>query len=160
MKQVLIDTSEGHVGIVIAEDLIVKIFTSTLSKRFGKPIHMNELTNGEKLSVLRAFDKLFYDKSYSKSEIELYCFVAKGSKWWNNLIDRITQMNISVLNVDYEVLDILKRNVNPLRLRMVNVYVIKETLQFADIIAFGNSHYKLVKNIWKNVPLKKGSAPD
>jgi hypothetical protein len=160
MKQVLIDTSEGHVAIVIAEDLIVKIFTSELSKRFGKPIHMKELSKGEKISALKAFDTLFYDKSYSKSEIRLYCFLAEGSKWWNNLIDRITQMNLSVLNVDYEVLDILKRNVNPLRLKGVNIYTIKETLQFADIIAFGNSHNKLVKNIWKNVPLEKGREPD
>ena len=43
MKEVLIDTSEEHVAIVIAEGLIVKIFAKALTKKYGKPIHMKEL---------------------------------------------------------------------------------------------------------------------
>lgn len=72
MKEALIDTSKNHVGIVIAEGLVIKIINKELTKRFGKYVHMRELKLIEKFSVLKMFDRIFYEKGFSKKVIELY----------------------------------------------------------------------------------------
>jgi hypothetical protein len=154
MKEVLIDTSEGHVGIVIAESQIIRTFCSKLTKRFGRPVHMSQLSLGQKFAALRRFDDLFYGRDYSKREIELYSLQEGSSKWWVGLVQGLVQKRITTFNVDFEVLVIFKRCIDNMKLRALDIYTIEETLQLADIIAFGNSHRKLARNIWKNVPLK------
>jgi hypothetical protein len=157
MKEALIDTSENHVGIVIAEGLIIKILEKELRKKFGKSIHMKELKPGEKISVLRAFDQIFYEKGFTGKAIELYSIEVSDAKFWTVLIKVFIQRKIETVNADYEVRESLERFVNALLLRPLRIYLTKKTLQFADIVAYANSHQNLVKHIWKNVPLKRGN---
>jgi hypothetical protein len=157
MKEVLIDTSEDHVGIVIAEGLIIKSFTREFTKIFGKPVHMRELKFSEKFSIVRKFEQFFRERSYSRKEVELYSIEVTDAKFWTILIKAILNRKIESVNADYEVQQSLKRFVNVLLLRQLNFFLLKETLQFADIVAYGNSHQDLVKHIWKNVPVERGS---
>lgn len=157
MKEALIDTSENHVGIVLAEGLVITTLTKELKKEFGNPIHMNELKPGEKFKVLRVFNRVFRDKGFSKKLVEIYCFEVSGAGFWRELVEGLIERKVNDMNVDYEVHESLTKYVNGFLLRTLNIYTNKETIQFADIVAYGNSHHNLVKNIWKNVPMKAWS---
>jgi len=158
MKEVLIDTSEDHVAVVVAEGLIVKLFAKTLTKKYGNPIHMKDLELGERFSVIRTFDQIFYEKGFTGKAIELYSINVNinDAGFWNSLVKEFIRRRIETINADYEVLYRLKKFVNALLLRQLTIYLLKETLQLADIVAYGNSHHDLVKNIWKNTPIQRG----
>jgi hypothetical protein len=159
MKEALIDTSGNHVGIVIGEGLTIKILNKDLKMKFGKPIHMKELKTGERFTVLRTFNQIFYEKGFTGKAIELYSINVNinDGRFWTLLIKEFIHRRIETVNADYEVQERLKKFVNALLLRQLTIYLLKETLQFADIVAYANSHHHLVKNIWKNVPLRRGS---
>jgi len=159
MKEALIDTSEDHVGIVIAEGVIIKILKNELKMKFSKTVHMTKLRHGERLSVFRIFDKIFREKGFTGKTVELFSINVSinDAKFWNNLVIEIINKGIGALNVDYEVNDRLNKFVNTLLLRQLEIYYLKETLQLADIVAYANSHHNFVKNIWKNVPLEMES---
>lgn len=159
MKEALVDTSENHVGIVIAEGLIIKLLKKELRQKFSKPVHMKNLSHGEKFSVLRTFDKMFYEKGFTVKTVELFSINVdiNNARFWNILLTEFVSKGIGTLNADYEVQERLKRFVNALLLRQLEIYVLKETLQIADIVAYANSHHDLVKNIWKNVALERES---
>ncbi len=159
MKEALIDTSEDHVGIVIAEGLIIKILKNELRMRFNKTVHMTKLRDGERFSVFRNFDNMFYEKGFTGKTIELYSISVdiNNGKFWNSLVSDFINKGIEILNVDYEVRDRLNKFVNTLLLRRLEIYSLKETLQLADIVAYANSHHDFAKNIWKNVPLERES---
>ena len=95
----------------------------------------------------------------TKKIVELYSINVNinDARFWNSLITGLIHRGIGLVNADYEVLERLKKFVNALSLRQLNLYLMKETLQLADIVAYGNSHHDFVKNIWKNVPLERGS---
>ena len=160
MKEALIDTSENHVGIVIGEGLIIKILRKELKKKFVKPIHMKKLETGEKVTVLRTFNRIFYEKSFTGKTIELYSINVSinDGRFWTSLTEWLIRRRIETLNADYEVQERLKKFVKrKLLLRQFTIHLLKETLQLADIVAYANSHHDLVRNIWKNVPLERGS---
>jgi hypothetical protein len=159
MKEALIDTSENYVGIVISEGLIIKILKNELQTKINKRVHMKKLKHGERFSVFRTFDKIFYEKGFTRKTVELYSINVNidDARFWNSLMKGFIRRGIGIVNADYEVLERLSKFVNALLLRQLTIYLLEETLQLADIVAYGNSNHGLVKNIWKNVPLERGS---
>ncbi len=154
MREAFVDTSENHIGILLAEGQVVRVFTKELRQKFGKQIHMRELNNSEKFAILRIFNKIFQEKEFSARFVKIDCIEIGTAAFWRDLIKYFINQKIDRINADYEVQVALKKHVNGLILRQLNLYTDKETLQLADIIAYGNSHHDLVKNIWKNVPMK------
>jgi len=151
METILIDTSKEWIGIIIGEESILKILNSRLKKAFGRTVHMRELKLSEKFSVLRMFNRLF-----SVRAVKLYSLKPKTSNWWTELIKGLIKRRISTLYVDLEVYEELKRKVNPSYLKPLNIYRSKEHTQCADILAYGDSHHKFVRNIWKGLSIERG----
>jgi hypothetical protein len=158
MKEVVIDTSEDHVGVVIADGLIISMLKDALRLKFGRSVHMKKLQVGEKFSVLRTFDKIFREKGFTGKTVEIFSINVdiNNSRFWNSLVVELLDMGIRTLNADYEVLERLNKFVNALYLRRLDIYPPTETLQLADIVAYSDSHYDFVKNIWRNVPIQRG----
>jgi len=154
MKTIMIDTSKEYVAIIIGEESILKILNYRLRKAFGKTVHMRELKLSEKLSVLRTFNRLFSERA-----VKLYSLKPKANSWWwTELIKAVIKRRISTLYVDLEVYQELRRKVHPLYLKPLNIYPSKEKTQCADILAYGNSHRKLVRNIWKELSIERGES--
>src|SRR5450759_4234577 len=112
MKEALIDTSENHVGIMLAEGLVISILSKELRKEFGKPIHMNRLKPAEKFRVLRVFDRVFKNKGFSKQLVEIYCFEVADSGVWRELVQGLIARKVGDMNADYEVQAALRKYVN------------------------------------------------
>jgi len=142
METILIDVSEEWVGIIVGEESTLRVLNSRLKQKFGKAVHMRELRLGEKFSVLRMFNQLFYG-----SGVKLYSIKPKTSNWWVELIKRVIKRRISTLYVDFEVGEELRKRVHSLYLKLLNIYISKEDVQCADILAYGDSHPNLVRNI-------------
>lgn len=80
MKEMLVDVSDEHIGIIISDQIILRILNCELRREFGKNIHMRELKSGEKFAVLRKFNKSFYKREFSKKTIELYSLKMKDER--------------------------------------------------------------------------------
>lgn len=151
MEAVLIDTSEEWVGIIIGEESILKVLNFRLKKEFNKTVHMRELELGQKFSVLRIFNRLFSERA-----AQLYSLKPKAGHWWTELIKGLLNRRVNNLYVDFEVYEELRRKVHSIYLKPFNIYSDKEIVQCADILAYGDSHRKLVRNIWKDISIKRG----
>lgn len=153
MEAVFIDTSEDWVAIIIGQEAIVKILNSKIRKAFGKTIHMRELRLSKKFSALRIFKRLF-----SKKPIKLYSLKRRTNSWCAELVKELIKKRISTLYVDLEVYEELHRKVHSAYLKTLNIYASKEDAQCADILAYGDSHYKLVRNIWEDLSIRRGGS--
>jgi hypothetical protein len=151
MKIVLIDSSKEWIGIIIGEEAILKILNAKLKRSFGKNVHMRELETGEKFSVLRIFNQIF-----SRQRVRLYSFLTKNSKFWPEFVKSAIDAGVHTFYVDLEISQELRRKVHPFYLRQLNVYTDKKSAQCADILAYGDSHHKLVRNIWKDISITRG----
>jgi hypothetical protein len=152
VKSVLIDTSKGWVAVIIGEELLLKVFNHRLEQRLGKTVHMRELRLSEKFSILRIFNELF-----SRGGVELYSLKSQNKSIWKELLDAFIRKGISVVYVDFEVEKELKKTMHPRYFRLLNIYPNKERVQCADILAYGDSHHNLVRNIWKDIRIIRGN---
>jgi len=151
MEAVLIDVSEEWVGIVIGEESILRDLNAALIKKFRRTVHMRELRSSEKFLALRMFNHLFSGKG-----VDLYSLKPKITNWWTELMKEVVKRRIGTLYVDLEVEKELKKRVHSLYFKLLNIYTSKEHIQCADILAYGDSHHALVRNIWKDVLIKRG----
>lgn len=149
-RAILVDTSEEWIGIIVGEESILRLLNFRLKKEFGKSVHMKELKLGEKFRALRVFNHIF-----SQGGVSLYSLRLSTNKWWAEFIEWVTENRISTLYVDLEVDEELKRRVHRLYLKLLNIYAIKEDVQCADVLAYGDSHHDLVRNIWKDISINR-----
>lgn len=150
-RAILVDTSEEWIGIIVGEESILRLLNFRLKKEFGKSVHMKELKLGEKFRALRIFNDLL-----SRDGVKLYSLRSPSNSWWGELIEMVIKRKIDTLYVDLEVSEFLKRRIHHLYLKLLNIYVNKEDVQCADVLAYGDSHHKLVRNIWKNISVNRG----
>jgi hypothetical protein len=149
-RAILVDTSEEWIGIIVGEESILRLLNFRLKKEFGKSVHMKELKLGEKFRALRVFNHIF-----SQGGVSLYSLRLTTNKWWAEFIEWVTENRISTLYVDLEVDEELKRRGHRLYLKLLNIYAIKEDVQCADVLAYGDSHHDLVRNIWKDISISR-----
>jgi len=159
MKSLIVDTSKNWVGIIVGEESTLRILNFELKKRLGRTVHMRELRRGEKISVLNNFNKLFSGSGVELHSIEpsvVYSFLRRSENWWSEFIKWVIKRGISTLYVDSEVREELKKR-TPLSFKTLNIYLAsKEQVQCADTLAYGDSHHKLARHIWKDIQIKRG----
>jgi hypothetical protein len=114
---------------------------------------MKELRLGEKFSALRVFNRLLSGKA-----VELYSIKLRTNISWTELLEGIKRRGISTLYVDKEVEEQLRQKVPSIYFKHLDIYVSKDVAQCADILAYGDSHHDLVRNIWKDVEIKRGDS--
>lgn len=151
---VFIDDSDGYLGMVVGNELVIGSYLSRPIRRLiGKTVHMNELSRGLKLRTARRFQELTYELS-EKYDLKLICGRRdKVISWLNAFVEIMIKKKRKppVFYVDRGIKSLLRENIHPFYFRYLTIYVDKDKASCADILAWINLRRSQNRFIWSKI---------